>query len=104
MAGPSGAGAPPSGSPAGDESRRARNLGVGCFTAIMGFFSGAMFGVLVARLVDFFAKAPKCDGIPSCNWAQFALGGALLGALSLPTLVLMRLRQSDAGADNSLRG
>ena len=86
------------------ESRRARDVGVGCFTAIMGFFSGAMFGVLVARVVDFFMKAPKCEGIPSCNWAQYAFGGALIGALSLPTLVLMRLRRSDAGADNSLRG
>jgi hypothetical protein len=86
------------------ESRTARNVGVGCFATVMGFFSGGMFGVLVAKAVDYFMKAPSCPDVPSCHWAEFYFGGALVGVLSLPTLVLMRLRRRDAGADNSPRG
>ena len=70
----------------------------------MGFFSGGMFGVLVAKIVDFFTRAPSCAGLPSCNWAQFFFGGALIGALTLPTLILLRLRSGDGGSDNSPRG
>ena len=80
------------------ESRTARNVGVGCFGVLMGFFSGGMFGVLVAKIVDFFNRAPSCSGLPSCQWAQFFFGGALLGALTLPTLILLRLRGSDRAA------
>ena len=70
----------------------------------MGFFSGGMFGVLVAKIVDFFTRAPSCAGLPSCNWAQFFFGGALIGALTLPTLILLRLRSAGGGSDNSPRG
>ncbi|MFL5576465.1 MAG: hypothetical protein ACJ79S_10905 [Gemmatimonadaceae bacterium] len=89
---------------AAGEGRGARNVGVGCFMAIVGFFSGGMFGVLVVKAIDFFTKAPSCPDVPSCHWAEFFFGGALIGALSLPTLVLLRLRRGDAGADNSPRG
>ena len=87
------------------ESRTARNVGVGCFGVLMGFFSGGMFGVLVAKIVDFFTRAPSCADLPSCNWAQFFFAGALIGALTLPTLILLRLRGSSGGAgDSSHRG
>lgn len=86
------------------ESRAGRNVGVGCFGVLMGFFSGGMFGVLVAKIVDFFTRAPSCSGLPSCHWAQFFFGGALIGALTLPTLILLRLRGSDRAADSSHRG
>ena len=98
------AGGPAEPSPA--DSRRARNLGVGCFTGFMGFWSGGMFGVLLAKIVDAATRAPSCPGIPSCNWAAYFGAGALIGALPLPTLVLMRLRRGDAGTttDHSPRG
>ena len=86
------------------ESRTGRNVGVGCFGVLMGFFSGGMFGVLVAKIVDFFTRAPSCAGLPSCDWAQFFFAGALLGAVTLPTLILLRLRGSDRAADTSHRG
>ena len=86
------------------ESRVGRNVGVGCFMVLVGFFSGGMTGVLVAKAYDFFTKAPQCSDIPSCNWGPFFMAGALIGVITLPTLVLMRLRRSDAGADNSQRG
>ena len=93
-----------SSTPPAAESRAARNFGVGCFGLLMGFFSGGMFGVLVAKIVDFFTRAPSCSGLPSCHWAEFFFGGALIGALTLPTLILLRLRGSDRAADSSPRG
>ena len=92
--------------PSPEESQRSRNVGVGCFTAFMGLWSGGMFGVLVAKIVDAVTRAPSCPGIPSCNWAAYFGAGALIGALTLPTLVLMRLRRGDAGTttDHSPRG
>ena len=90
--------------PPSDESRTARNVGVGCFGVLMGFFSGGMFGVLIAKIVDFFNRAPACSGLPSCHWAEFFFAGALIGALTLPTLILLRLRGSDRAADSSRRG
>ena len=85
-------------------SRTARNVAVGCFGVLMGFFSGGMFGVLVAKIVDWFTRAPSCTGLPSCNWAQYYFAGALLGALTLPTLILLRLRRGGGAEDTSSRG
>ena len=39
----------------------------------------------------YLSKAPKCEGLPVCNWYVYVGIGGILGALSLPTLVLMRL-------------
>ena len=94
---------PPSPGDAG--SRRARNLGVGCFTAFMGFWSGGMFAVLLSKIVAAATRAPSCTGIPSCDWAAYFFAGALIGALTLPTLVLLRLRRGDGPpSDHSTRG
>ncbi len=68
-----------------------RNLGIGCLMLPLGFFSGAMVGVLVSKVVAWISKAPACDGIPTCDWYVYAGCGGLLGALSLPALVLSRL-------------
>jgi len=96
-------GAPPA--PSVGESRTARNVGVGCFTAFMGFWSGGMFAVLLSKIVAAVTRAPACAGIPSCDWAAYFFAGALIGALTLPTLVLMRLRRGDRGTrDHSTRG
>jgi hypothetical protein len=92
------------GPPSDSESRAARNAGVGCFMVIVGVFSGGMTGVLIAKIVDFFMRAPSCAEIPSCHWGPFFMGGALIGAITLPTLVLMRLRRVDDSGDNSKRG
>lgn len=83
--------------PTGAENEEAiafgRKFGLGCFTFIIGFFSGGMVAVLIGRMVAFFTKAPSCEGLPICNWwAYVGIGGAL-GALSLPMLVLRRLGQ-----------
>ena len=77
-------------------SDRGRNAGIGCFMVPLGFASGAMVAVLVAKIVAFFMHVPDCaEGMAvPCNWYQYAGVGGLLGALSLPTLVLWRLAQS----------
>jgi hypothetical protein len=72
---------------------RARRLGVGCFTAFAGFWSGGMVGVLVAKVVGGVRRCTPPEGLPACDWYYYALGGMLLGAVSLPLLALRRLRQ-----------
>lgn len=72
----------------------ARQFGIGCFMAFVGFFSGGMIGVLVSKAVAFFTKAPKCDGIPTCDWYIYMAVGGALGALTLPWLVVSALRSA----------
>ena len=77
------------------EDRTARNIGVGCFTAFAGFWSGGMVAVLIGRIVEGLRGSPSCEGLPICNWSSYALVGAAVGAVSLPVLVLRRLRRRD---------
>lgn len=71
-----------------------RQLALGCFMAVIGFFSAGMIGVLVSKGVAFFTKAPKCDGIPTCDWYIYMLVGGALGAVTLPWLVVSALRSA----------
>ena len=73
-----------------------RLVGIGCFMTWIGFFSGAMIAVLVSKIVAFLTKAPKCDGIPTCNWYIYMLIGGAIGAVTLPWLVLSALRRPKA--------
>jgi hypothetical protein len=73
------------------ESVAARNLGVGCVTTVAGFFSGAMIGALVAKMVGSMQGCRPAEGLPACNWWVYAGIGALIGALTLPVLALRRL-------------
>ncbi len=83
---------------------RGRLVAIGCFMAWIGAFSGAMIAVLVSKGVAFFAKAPACEGIPTCDWYIYALVGGALGFVTLPWLVLSALRRPPAaeagGADD----
>jgi hypothetical protein len=84
--------------------RTARNIGIGCFTAFVGLWSGAMVAVLIGRLVEGVRGAPSCEGLPLCNWYVYAAAGAAVGAVSLPLLVLTRLRRRDTMREHKLRG
>jgi hypothetical protein len=77
------------------EDLTARNIGVGCFTAFAGFWSGGMVAVLIGRIVEGVRGSPSCEGLPICNWGAYALVGAVIGAISLPLLALWRLRRRD---------
>ena len=86
------------------EDRTARNIGVGCFTTFIGFWSGGMIAVLIGKVVEGIRGAPSCDGLPLCNWNVYAAVGAVIGAISLPVLVLMRLRRRDVRQGTRSRG
>jgi hypothetical protein len=81
--------------PLADEDKRMARIGVGCFTTFIGAISGAMIGVLLAVGVTFGTRCQPLEGLPACNWHIFAGWGALIGAITLPTLALSRLRRRD---------
>ncbi len=66
----------------------ARKVAIGCFTAWLGLVSGAMVAALLSKLFAFVTKARECDGIPACNWYIWAGIGGVVGAVSLPIMVL----------------
>jgi hypothetical protein len=70
-------------------------VGVGCMTAIVGFFGTGMIAILVAKLVG---AATGCaveaeTGAP-CNWFTYAIRGGLAGMILLPSLVIWRMRKA----------
>jgi MFS family permease len=84
------------------EHRTAQFIGVGCVTAVAGFFSGGMIGVFVAKVVGSFRGCEPETGLPACDWHVYAGIGMLIGVLSLPALALNRLRRrDDAAGDKS---
>jgi hypothetical protein len=73
-----------------------RKVGLGCFTTFVGFWSGGMIAVLVGKIIEGARKSPACTGLPLCNWHIYAGIGAVVGAISLPALVLWRMRRPKA--------
>ncbi len=84
---------------------KARLAGLGCFSFVVGGFSMAMVGALVSLAVQRITRGPVCQDIPACDWYIYAAWGAAIGAVTLPVLVLNRVRQSakdrDAARPNS---
>ena len=80
----------------------ARNIGVGCLTMVVGFFSGGMIAVFVGKFVGSMQNCQPAEGLPACNWWVYAGIGALIGAISLPFLALRRLNRP-VEPDNSKR-
>jgi hypothetical protein len=78
-----------------------RTIGVGCFSLFVGAWSGAMVAVLVGKIVAGVRKAPSCEGLPICDWYVYAGIGAAVGAISLPILVLRRLKRGERRATNA---
>ena len=78
------------------ESRRWAYVGVGCFTLIAGFAAGGMIGVLIAKIVGAVRHCPtEAETGAPCNWLTYAFFGAVLGAISLVSIALWRLRRSE---------
>lgn len=77
----------------GSDGRAAGVFAIGCLMAIAGFFSGAMVAVLVARAYSWASHCQYDAELPACNWESFAAVGGLIGLVSLPALVLARLRR-----------
>ncbi len=68
-----------------------RKFAIGCFTMWLGLCSGAMVAALLSKFTAFMTKAPDCGGIPSCNWYIWAAYGGVIGAVTLPVLVIWTL-------------
>ena len=82
-------------------SSSARVVGIGCFMAVVGFFSVGMIAVLISKLVAFLTRAPRCDGIPTCNWYIYMFVGGAIGALTLSWLVVSALRSAPPSASET---
>jgi len=78
-----------------DEYRMTRRVGVGCVTAVAGFFSGGMVGVMLAKIVGSIRGCNPGPELPACDWHVYAGIGMLIGVLTLPVLALNRLRRAD---------
>lgn len=76
-----------------------RRVAIGCFMAWLGFFSGAMVAALLSKLAAFVTRAPECSEVPSCNWYIWAAAGGVVGALTLPILVLWTLGKPPKSGD-----
>jgi hypothetical protein len=78
----------------GETSRAsvAAMVGAGCFSAIAGFFGGGMMAVLVAKVVGSYQGCKPPEGLPACNWGQYAVVGMVAGVVILPLISIIRLK------------
>lgn len=92
--------------PEGETSApRPAYFGIGCLTAFSGFWAGAMIAVLVAKVVGALNKcaADPETGAP-CNWFTYAVFGAIIGMVVLPSIAIWLLRRGRIRARNTERG
>lgn len=87
-----------------DEYVLERRIGVGCVSVVAGFFSGAMIGVLVAKIVGSIRGCQPAEGLPACDWHLYAGAGMLIGVITLPLLIVRRMTRKDAAERISERG
>lgn len=71
-------------------------IGVGCLTAVIGFFGGGMIGMLVGKVTDAVTGCSPPEGLPVCTWWRYWWSGALVGLVGLPSLAVWRLRRGRA--------
>jgi hypothetical protein len=87
------------------EAPRPHYFGIGCFTAFAGFAGGGMIAVLIAKIVGAATKcSAEADTGAPCNWFTYAVFGAIIGAIVLPTVAITLLRRSRRKLQNSERG
>jgi len=81
---------------------RPHYFGIGCFTVVAGFAGGGMIGVLIAKIAGAAQRCPVTEetGAP-CNWLTFAMWGAVIGAVLLPTLAISSVRRARRRTNNS---
>jgi hypothetical protein len=72
-------------------------IAIGCLTTVAGFFSGGMIAVFVGKVVGSATGCKPLEGLPACNWWVYAGIGGVIGAITLPVLVLTRLNQPRVG-------
>jgi hypothetical protein len=72
--------------------------------AIVGYFSGGMIGVAVAKAVGGFNGCAPPEGFPACNFVPYLQVGSLAGLFILPGFLIWRLWQSGPANRHSQRG
>jgi hypothetical protein len=83
------------------DTTRWEYLGVGCFSTFAGFAGGGMIAVLVAKMVGFFGRcAPDAETGAPCNWFTFAVFGAVIGAVVVPSISIWFFRRGRVRANN----
>lgn len=55
-----------------------------------------MIGVLIGMFAGNVRRCVPIEGTPACDWYYFAAAGMILGATTLPILVLRRLRRGNS--------
>ena len=81
---------------------------MGCLTATVGLFGGAMIFVLIAKIVGALRGCtPDPDTGAPCNWFIFAVCGGLFGLVAIPTVAISRMRggeKAETASGNSETG
>jgi hypothetical protein len=77
---------------------------IGCFTTFIGFFTGGMIGVFIGKIIGSATNCAPLEGLPACNWHLYAGAGMLVGAVSLPAMVIWRIRRRGPQSDSTKRG
>lgn len=83
---------------------RQQTVAVGCLTAVVGFFSGAMIALLIGKWVGAARGCTPVEGLPACDWQYYFFGGGVIGAITLPLLTIRALRRSRRSAGKPERG
>ncbi len=77
-------------------------LGVGCMTAVVGFFGSGMIAILLAKIVGAMTGcAVEAETGAPCNWFTYAIRGGLLGMIVVPSFITWRMRKARAARRNS---
>ncbi|MBA2688154.1 MAG: hypothetical protein H0U64_08630 [Gemmatimonadaceae bacterium] len=87
-----------------DEYKLERRIGVGCVSVVAGFFSGGMIGVMIAKIVGSIRGCQPAEGLPACDWHVYAGAGMLVGVITLPLLIVRRMRSKTEAERISERG
>jgi hypothetical protein len=76
-------------------------IGVGCLTAVVGFFGGGMIAMLIGRITDAFSGCQPQEGFPVCDWWKYWWAGSLMGMFALPFFAVRRLRAARRPSSDS---
>jgi hypothetical protein len=80
-------------------------LGVGCFSTFVGFAGGGMIAVLVAKAAGALVRCPtEAETGAPCNWLTYAVFGALIGAVVVPSVSIWFFRRGRIRARHNERG
>ena len=79
-------------------------LGVGCFSAFVGFAGGGMIAVLIAKIAGALTRcASDTETGAPCNWLTWAVYGAISGLVIVPVVSVWLFRRGRARANSDGR-